>query len=263
MLKKLLKYDLKYMYKFLSVFYALTIFFSITTRILFSLKQTTVIYIIGQVSVGCLFAMIANVLINTIMRVWVRYKETLYGDESYLTHTLPVTKKELYLSKLISTMCYVLTSFTVIVLGLFIAYYTKKRLYLLKAFLASSLGMFDLKTGYFLTCLIVILFLELLSCLQSGFIGLTLGHRKESNKIIWSLVYGFIAYTISQMCLLIVIFAIALFNPNVMELFKSNVIPSTGILNTIIILSIVLYTFVNAVYMFISIKLLNQGVNVE
>ena len=68
MLSKLLKYDLKYMIKNMTIFYVLAIFFSITTRILFNMNQSIIINIIGQISVGCMFAMIANILINTIMR---------------------------------------------------------------------------------------------------------------------------------------------------------------------------------------------------
>ena len=70
MLKKLLKYDLKNMYKTLGIFYILTIVFAVLTRIFFSLKQTTIINIVGQICVGAMFAMIANIIINTLMRNW-------------------------------------------------------------------------------------------------------------------------------------------------------------------------------------------------
>ena len=95
MLSKLLKYDLKYMIKSMSVFYILAIFFAVLTRIFFSLEKSVIITIIGQITVGCMFSMIANTLINTMMRSWVRFRDSLYKDESYLTHTLPVTKNEL------------------------------------------------------------------------------------------------------------------------------------------------------------------------
>ena len=106
MLNKLLKYDLKYMIKNMTVFYVLAIFFAITTRILFNIEQSVIINIIGQISVGCMFAMLANILINTIMRSWVRFRDSLYKDEAYLTHTLPVTKNELYNSKFIQTLIF-------------------------------------------------------------------------------------------------------------------------------------------------------------
>ena len=99
MLKKLLKYDLKNMFKFLTIFYILSIFFSILTRIFFELNQTSIIYIIGRIPLGTVFSMLASVLINTLLRNWVRFKETIYGDESYLTNTIPVSKKTLLNSK--------------------------------------------------------------------------------------------------------------------------------------------------------------------
>ena len=49
MLSKLLKYDLKYMIKNMSIFYVLAIFFAITTRILFNMNQSIIINIIGIV----------------------------------------------------------------------------------------------------------------------------------------------------------------------------------------------------------------------
>ena len=52
MLSKLLKYDLKYMIKNMTIFYVLAIFFAITTRIFFNMEQSIIINIIGQISVG-------------------------------------------------------------------------------------------------------------------------------------------------------------------------------------------------------------------
>ena len=125
MLVKLLKYDLKYMTKNMSVFYILSIFFAVTTRILSSVQESVIINIIKQISVGCMIAMLANILINTMMRSWIRFRDSLYKDESYLTHTLPVTKNDLYNSKLLLTLIFFFIGFTFILLSLFIAYYTK------------------------------------------------------------------------------------------------------------------------------------------
>ena len=50
MLSKLLKYDLKYMFKNMSVFYILALFFAITTRILYSLDQSVMVNIIGKMN---------------------------------------------------------------------------------------------------------------------------------------------------------------------------------------------------------------------
>ena len=52
------------------------------------------------------------ILINNLMRTWVRFRHNLYGDESYLTHTLPVERKTIYLSKFITSIILVFMFFS-------------------------------------------------------------------------------------------------------------------------------------------------------
>ena len=132
MLRKLLKYDLKNMFKFLSVFYILAIFFAILTRIFLSIENSFVMDIIGKICSGTTIALMFNILINSIMRAWVRFKQSLCGDESYLTHTLPIDKKTLYNSKILTSLITLFISIAMIALTLFIAYYSKENIILLK-----------------------------------------------------------------------------------------------------------------------------------
>ena len=135
MLIKLLKYDLKYMIKNMCPFYILAIFFAIVTRILFSLNQTVIVQILGQISVGCVFSMTISTVMNTVIRSWVRFKDSLYKDESYLTHTLPVTKNQIYNSMFIQTLIFFIVGFAVAILALFITYYTKARWLVITAYI--------------------------------------------------------------------------------------------------------------------------------
>ena len=104
MLRKLLKYDLKYMFKFLIIFYSLAIFFGTLTRIFLSIENSLIMNIIGQVCSGAAISMMFSILINNLMRFWVRFRSNFYGDESYLTHTLPISKSTLYLSKALTSI---------------------------------------------------------------------------------------------------------------------------------------------------------------
>ena len=61
MLKKLLKYDLQNVYKVLIVFYSLSLFFSILTRIFLSIENSFIMNIIGQICSGTTIAMIFNI----------------------------------------------------------------------------------------------------------------------------------------------------------------------------------------------------------
>ena len=167
MLNKLLKYDLKYMIKNMTIFYVLSIFFSITTRILFDMNQSIIINIIGQISVGCMFAMIANILINTMMRSWVRFRDSLYKDESYLTHTLPVTKNEIYNSKFIQTFIFFFIGFFVILISLFIAYYSKENWLLLTNYIEIITTGINMSTSFFVIIIITLIFLEVFPAANS------------------------------------------------------------------------------------------------
>ena len=263
MLTKLLKYDLKYMIKNMSVFYILALFFAITTRILFQLEQTMIITIISQISVGCLVSILANILINVIMRSWIRFRDSLYKDEAYLTHTLPVTKNDIYNSKFIQTLIFFIISFFVVILSLFITYYTKERWLMLKDLINSITSGLNLNTTLFVISFITTIFLEIFNAIQCGFLGILLGHEKNNNKVIFSVLFGFISYILSQSIVLLLIFIVGLFNTSIMNLFTSNILLDTSSFKLLIVLSIIIYLLIIIVMNIICKKVFNKGVNIE
>jgi len=263
MLNKLLKYDLKYMIKNMSIFYALSIFFAILTRILFSLNQSVIVNIISQISVGCMFAMIINTLINTVMRSWVRFRDSIYKDESYLTHTLPVTKNDIYNSKFIQTLIFFVIGFVVILLSLFIAYYTKERWLLLKNVISGITTGLNMNTTLFVIGFISVVFLEIFNALQCGFLGIILGYKKNNNKIVFSVIFGFISYLLAQSMVLLLVFIVGLFDKNIMDLFKSTILLDTNSFKLLVLLSILIYTLIIWLMSIICKKELSKGVNIE
>ena len=263
MLNKLLKYDLKYMIRNMSIFYILAIFFSIVTRILFSLKETIIIKIISQISLGCMFSMIASILINTMMRSWVRFNDSIYKDESYLTHTLPVTKNNIYDSKFLETLIFFIISFLLVVLSLFITYYTHDRWLMLKGYISTITTGLNFNTTLFVISAISVIFLEIFNAIQCGFLGLILGHRKNNNKIAFSVLFGFIAYLLSQSIVLFLVFIVGLFNPSIMDLFKSNILLDTNSFKLLILLSIILYLIIITLMNILCKYIFNKGVNIE
>ena len=263
MLIKLLKYDLKYMLKNMLIFYILSIFFAITTRILFSINQTVIVNIVSQISVGCLFSLIANILINTMMRSWIRFRDSLYKDESYLTHTLPVTKNDIYNSKFLQTLIFFIISFIIIILSLFITYYTKDRWLALNNLVDTITIGLDLNKTIFIISFILIIFLEIFNAIQCGFLGLLLGYKKNNNKIGFSVLFGFIAYLLSQSLVLLLVFFVGLFNESIMNLFTSNVLLDSNSAKLLVILSIILYLIIILLMSILCKKILNKGVDIE
>lgn len=264
MLNKLLKYDLKYMLKNMTVFYLLSIFFAITTRILFNIEQSVIINIIGQISVGCMFAMLANILINTMMRSWVRFRDLLYKDESYLTHTLPITKNELYNSKFIQTLIFFFIGFLVILLSLFIAYYSKENWNLLTNSIKTITTGLNIRTSFFITMFITLIFLEIFNAIQCGFFGMILGHKKNNGKLGYSVLFGFIIYLLVQTLVLALIFVYGLFDSSIMELFKTSTTTiDVKAFKVLAIAAFVLYFLVIFIMSILCKKELNKGVNIE
>lgn len=264
MLIKLLKYDLKYMIKNMFVFYILSIFFAITTRILFHMEQSVIVNIIGQISVGCMFALIANVIINIMMRSWVRFRDSLYKDEAYLTHTLPVTKNDLYNSKFIQTFIFFFIGFAVVLLSLFIAYYTKDTWINIREYIKSITTGFNMSTAFFITMAIILIFVELFNAIQCGFLGIILGYRRNNGKLGFSVLFGFVAYLVAQSLVLGLVFVYGLFDPSVMELFKTGTINiDVNAFKSLAIVSALLYLVIIFSMMIICKKLLNKGVNIE
>ena len=263
MLKKLLKYDLEYVFKILIVFYILAIFFAILTRIFLNINDSFIMNIIGKICSGTEIAMFFNILINSIMRLWVRFKNNFYGDESYLTHTLPIDKKTLYLSKTLSSIITLFVSMTIIAFSLFIAYYSKENIEILKKILLPFIDIYNTSMVSIILIFLFIFMLEVLSLLQSGYTGMILGHRMNNAKMGYSILFGFITYMIIQILALLILFIFAIFNKDIMNLFFTNQMVNIDILKSIIYMSCIFYTIIIIVIYIINLKLFKKGVNVE
>ena len=190
MLKKLLKYNLLDFYKFLLVFYILSVIGSVLTRLISLVDNSLIFNIIWQILSGFTISMMISTLINNIMRSWVRFKENLYGDESYLTHTLPVNKKIIFLSKFLTTIITLFTSIIVIILSIFIAYYSKENLEIIKNSLLALSDIYDTSIISFLLSIFLVVFLELVLAVNVGFTGIVLGHKRNDKKTLFSIIYG-------------------------------------------------------------------------
>ena len=263
MLKKLLKYDLQNMYKLLIVFYSLSLFFGILTRIFLMPKNSFIMNIIGQICSGTTIAMIFNILIKNLMRLCVRFKNNFYGDESYLTHTLPINKKTLYLSKILTSIITLFTSVLAICISLFVAYYSKETIEVIKNLLLPLATVYESTVITIILAFIFVCFLEIMNMLQSGYVGIVLGHRKNNNKLAFSILFGFGTYLLTQIFTVLVVFIFALFNKDLMNLFYTMDALSVNTIKLCIYLAIVIYILNIFILYFVNSKIFSKGVNVD
>ncbi len=263
MLRKLLNYDLKSVFKVLIIFYTLAMLFGVLTRVFFSFENSLVLKILGEISQGAAISMMCSTLINNIMRLWVRFKAQFYGDESYLIHTLPIKKETQYLAKILTAIITLFVSFALIFLVLLTAYYSKENLLFFKNLLLPMAQAYDSTLLGIIALLVFVLFLEFFNILQCGFAGIILGHRMNNAKTGFSVLFGAVAFFVSQAIILAVLFLIALFNTEFMNLFVTNTTLDVQTIKSMIYVAISCYTLVSVIICFINIRLFKKGVNVD
>ena len=257
MLGKLLKYDLKWIYKLIVIYYGLALVFALIGRGLSLIDNSLVFDVISKISCGTSVAMMFNILINNIIRIWVRYINNVYKDESYLTHTLPVTKSEIYLSKVLSGLITMATSIVVVLVSFVICYWSDSLVDFIKMIYPGLSWSVIVLTG-------IVVILELLFLLFLGLLAITIGYRSNHKKLVKSFASGFIIYMTSSFISLSVLFIIGLFNKDILNLFTSmNAVVSMDILKWLLGIAAIIYLVYIVLCNIISNKLLQKGVNVD
>lgn len=263
MLGKLLKYDLKWIYKVVVVFYVLAIIFSAIGRGLNAIENSLIFSILAQISFGFAISMMASSLINCLLRLWTRFVRNLYKDESYLTHTLPVEKKTIYASKIISAFISIFTTVIVIVISLFICYYSETNMQFVKSILEFAAETYNTTVLKLLLLFAFVFFLELMFTVLVGYVGIIIGHKSNQNKMLKTISLGLIMYMLTQVVTIGLIYVLGLFNPDVMNLINTNDMVSVDTIKFIMCSIIGMYVAYIIFYYILGKKQLAKGVNVD
>ena len=263
MLGKLLKYDLKWVYKVVGIFYILAIIFSIIGRALNEIENSLVFSITAKIAFGIAISMMANSLINCLMRLWSRFIKNLYKDESYLTHTLPVEKKTIYISKVLTALITIFTTTVVIIACLFICYYSETNIETLKMLLELAASTYNTTVLNLLLLITIVIFLEIIFIVLIGYDAIILGHKSNNKKMVKTLVIGFALYMITQVITLGAIFVFGLFNPNVMNLINTTDIINVDAIKSVMYMGIVIYVVYIIFYYILGNIQFKKGVNVD
>ncbi len=264
MLIKLLKYDLKWIYKVVAVFYCLSLFFSVTSFCFSKVENSALFSGLYTFSNAFAIAMVVNGVINSIIRAWVRFRNNIYKDESYLTHTLPVSLNLIYLSKVLSAVICIFTSTAVAAGCLVICFWNNNSIVdYLKTMLESAAGSFNLSAGSLFAALFFEIFLQLVFILLLGYNGMILGHRSGRNKMVTSIIVGFAMYMVSNTVTVLLIFAAGLFDDGIMNLIETSDTVDISAVKTVLLFALILYAVYNAVFYIMGSRLLKKGVDVE
>ena len=263
MLRKLLKYDLKWIYKPLIVFYILALAFSSIARGLNNIENSIVFTVLTQICYGTAIAMMINIIINNLMRCWARFIRNIYKDESYLTHTLPVKKQDIFLSKVLAGIITIISSFLIIGLCIVICYGTTNNINMLKELLTPIVNLIEIDICYFIIILISIFILEFIFILVAGYLGIILGHKSNNLKIVKSVIFGFLAFMVMSISTILLLFIVGLFNKNIMNLFNTTEAPNKETIRFMLLGGTILYCVYIVIYYIIGRTIIKHGVNIE
>lgn len=263
MLGKLLKYDLKWVYKLIGIFYILAFIFSVIGRVFGEIENSLICEIVSQIAFGTAISMMVSGLINCLMRSWVRFTRNIYKDESYLTHTLPIEKKKIFASKVITGIIAVFTSMITIIICLFICYYSEANMEVLKGILELAATTYNTTVLNLLLLVSIVIFLEIVYVLLTGYVGIILGHKSNKNKMARSIVIGFVLYFIFQTLTLGLIAVYGLFNSEVMNLINTTDIINVEAIKSVMYAGIGIYVLYSIILYWLGQRYLKKGVNVE
>ena len=230
MLRKLIKYDFLWMNRNMVIIFTITVILSILTRIA-----------------------------SNYTGIWERFRQSLYKDESYLIHTLPVSKKKLYDSKTISGIGAILLSLVVVITCFFIAFWDNDIYEYFRAIFK------DGDMAFILLGILVTAILEAVYAVNVGIFSLVVGHRFNNARIARSVILGIFLYFALQILLLGIICAIGMFDDSIKAMFgdTSNVVIEFSTYRTLIIAADIIYLIFTVGLYFAGKRLFAKGVNVD
>ncbi len=290
---KLIKYDLKYLFKsiriFIVLFLASIILFNLTSYtvelildpithdVIDEIAPPSIIMFLHSAAYLAIFTFIFGLIFMTLMSIWRRFKTNFYSDEGYLTHTLPITRSTLWNAKVCGTLLIIFCLVIVFGLGAGLLAFTKNGLELLQ-----SIGLVNGCTGcvgqyyfvepcslsYYLS-LIFALYTQLSFIAFCGLTGIIIGHRFTSHRNTHAVLAGFAIYLICALILVGLIFLYSQINPELAFIFESTESSSINptdapnlAVHSLVGASLVYSIYIVGAY-FLNRQLLKRGINLD
>ena len=263
MLGKLIKYDFKSINKVMYIYFIVAFILALLTRFVETLEQITIVTIIDKILVGTLISCMFSIAITCLLRIWAKFRTSIYKDESYLTHTLPVKKSTIYNSKMIVAYISVIISFIVILACFFIVLLNNGMFeYIKDTFNQYAEVIGKTKLIALIIAVICTIILEVMYLMQAGIFGIILGHKSNNHKTLKSIIFGIVSYMFLSTLTLAILYIIAIINPTLMELYRTET-PSIDVIEQLIYVGLAIYMAYNIMLYIAGKKMLQKGVNVD
>ncbi len=258
---KLLKNDLKKNMRWMWILFVSTILVAGIARGFKELGENIAFFkILGIFFDSVFYSLAVNVILQPFLRNFFNFTKSFYGDESYLTHTLPVTKKQLINSKFITTFVEIILGFICLVVSLLIMFVSPTFFETLKLLLSTIiLGNFSL--ALVLSLFIVLVVVEFLMFITIIFYSIILAYKSKEKRVLKTFMLTAAFSFIALIVLAVVMLSILLING--VDLNSSILMLSNNAFMSIMITGIVVYSAVIVIFYFLAKKEFSRGVNVD
>lgn len=261
MLNKLLKHDLKKNMHWMWILFVATIGIALITRGTKELgKNLAFFQMISVFLEGIYYGLAVNVIIQPFLRNFLNFHRSFYSDESYLTHTLPVTKNQLINSKYLTALIEMFIGFATLVVSLLIMYASPTLDDFLSLLISTIItGSFSLT--FVIILLITLVIVEFLMFISIIYFSITIAYKSKDKRIFKSFLIATAMSFASLIVLSIALLIVLLIND--VKLTISTLILSNTAFISVFATAIILYSAITILFYFLTKRELNKGVNVD
>lgn len=261
MLSKLLKYDLKKNMRWLWILFVATIVIAGIARGCKELGNSIAFFkILGIIFESLFYTLAINCIIQPFLRSFLNFTKSMYGDESYLTHTLPVTKNQLINSKFLTSLIEMVLAFATIIVALLIEFASPSMFQMLKLLLATTVTG-NISLFLVITLFILLVIVEFYMFISIILLSVVLAYKSKEKRLFKS--FGFSAlFAFAFLTALSIIMVIVLLINNV-NLTSSTLILSNTAFICVLLTGIIVYSLAIILCYFLTKREFNKGVNVD
>ena len=261
MLGKLLKNDLKRDMRWMWILFVATIAVAGLSRGCAELGDKLVFFkILSIIFDSVFYSLLVNVIIHPFLRSFTNFTKSFYGDESYLTHTLPVTKNQLFNSKFITAVIEMVLGFACLVVSILIRFASSSMFKMIEVLL-STIVIGEISVGLVLSLFVILVVVEFFMFVSVILFSIVIAYRAREKKtlkaFLLTMVFSFVALTILAIVMLTVLVI------NNVDLTSSTLILSNTAFLSILSTGIIVYSLVIVTFYFLAKREFNKGVNVD
>lgn len=261
MLSKLLKRDLKKNMSWMWILFVTTIGVALITRGAKELGENLAFFeVIHVIFEGAFYGLAVNLIIQPFLRNFLNFHKSFYSDESYLTHTLPVTKNQLINSKYLTAVIEIVAGFATLIVSLIILFAGPNFIDNLKLLISTAVS------GSFSTVLVIVLFVilvivEFLMFISIIDFSIVVAFRSKDRRILKTFLIAMGSAFASLAVLMVCIFVVLAING--IELTSSTLVLESGAMYSVFISAILVYSAVTVLFYFLAKREFNKGVNID